>query len=85
MKKAKILLAAIAVFAIVGGAYAFKAHRAGSFIYLRALGTTSCTLSVQSFSISPQFLGQPPVTLTSTYVTNLPGACTLSTLYYTAP
>lgn len=39
MKKAKLMLAAIAVFAVVGGAYAFKAQR-GAVIFCHPTTTT---------------------------------------------
>jgi hypothetical protein len=49
MKKARILLAGIAVMAVVGGALAFKARHQATFYSLNADGT-SCNLPTQSFS-----------------------------------
>jgi hypothetical protein len=46
MKKAKLMLAAIAVFAVVGGVYATKAEKRGAFVYCglpNALPTTTIT------------------------------------------
>jgi hypothetical protein len=49
MKKVKIMLAAVAVFAVVGGALAFKAKIEKGF-YCTNAANKSCTTSVLSFS-----------------------------------
>ncbi len=41
MKKAKIVLSAVALFAVVGGAFAFKAMRLPSNVYTSYLTTTA--------------------------------------------
>jgi hypothetical protein len=41
MRKAKIMLSAIAILAVVGGAFAFKAQRFGAGIYFTKTGVTT--------------------------------------------
>ncbi|SEW26050.1 hypothetical protein SAMN05428988_3713 [Chitinophaga sp. YR573] len=83
MKRAKILLAAISIFAVVGGAYAFKAQRVGSRIWIRVAGQTTCGLQVDQRSILPAVPNQVP--LSTTYVTDIAGICPDKIPYYTAP
>ena len=45
MKKARIILSAVALFAVVGGAFAFKAYR-GSVIFTNTTTTLPCTIPV---------------------------------------
>jgi hypothetical protein len=53
MKKAKLMLSAIAIFAVVGTAFAFKANRfATHFIYTGALGGGVCTAKLEGAAIS---------------------------------
>lgn len=68
MKKAKIALVAIAVFAVVGGAYAFKAKRATDKIYYTTVpgGVATLTLSSVTLTAAP---GASP--LSSTFATTI--------------
>lgn len=43
MKKARIMLTAIAMFAVVGGALAFKAHRGVLIVFKKNAAGTTCT------------------------------------------
>jgi hypothetical protein len=49
MKKAKIMLSAIAIFAVVGGALAFKAKNA-HFVYCATTAETVCSVNISSYS-----------------------------------
>ena len=53
MKKAKIMLSAIALFTLVGGAFAFKAHNAfnGSLYCTSVKGNVPTT--AQKFAVTP--------------------------------
>jgi hypothetical protein len=55
-RKAKAMLTAVAVFAIVGGALAFKAKR-GGLIYTAANATSPCTNELNGWTITAA--GQP--------------------------
>jgi hypothetical protein len=83
MRKAKIMLSAIVVFAIVGGALAFKA-RTGATFYTNTIieGETVCTLTTHlPFSIAPSFVGQPSTLVTGVYTTALDISCPGTRLY----
>lgn len=43
MKKAKMLLAGIACFAVIGGAFAFKSARQARFLYVPEVAGGACT------------------------------------------
>ncbi|WP_145717975.1 hypothetical protein [Chitinophaga japonensis] len=54
MKRAKIALTAIALFAVVGGALAFKSYRGITTYYrLTADGTGACTLTADNTTFVP--------------------------------
>ena len=52
MKKAKVILTAITVFAVVGGALAFKAKNFGSDIFCTNSSTASCNVKKANFTIT---------------------------------
>jgi hypothetical protein len=52
MEKAKFMLTAIAVFAIVGGALAFKAKRYGNNIFCGGTNTAPCNVAKTDFTIT---------------------------------
>jgi hypothetical protein len=84
MKKAKILLAAIAVFALVGGAYAFKAQRSLQFIWVRDAANPSntlCTLQIFERTTTKPGTALP---LGNTFITTAAdgGVCTTTFSYY---
>jgi hypothetical protein len=83
MKKAKLMLAAIAVIAVAGGVYASKASRLTSIIYTRATNTTVCSVTLAGFSTTTVVPGQLPVG--TTFLTFTPGICPNTFEYYTAP
>ncbi len=62
MKKAKIILSAVAVFAVIGGAFAFKASRNEEPLYKRTTlpnGSVVCTVSfLSSYTTIDQGIGQ---------------------------
>lgn len=66
MKKAKILLTAITVFAIVGGALAFKAKGLTKF-YTEGITPGICDVEIQAKTTSNGFV---------TLATTVPGTCT---------
>ena len=55
MKKIKIMLSAIAVFAVVGGALAFKAKSVGgtSYCITTDLNASTCNLSLRNAAFGP--------------------------------
>jgi hypothetical protein len=71
MKRAKIMLTAIAVFAVVGGALAFRAQK---FVYVQSGGAGLCNVKitgVTTTNVSPN----PAIPLRLA----TPGACTTTT------
>ena len=79
MKKAKMILAAIAVMAVAGGVYASKAKRATDHIYVRAAGTTTCTVTITTRTLAPN-----GAALGRTFATDVLGdACPVTVAYYT--
>ena len=74
MKKAKVLLTAIGIFAIVGGTLAFKANRNAS-VFCSTTFSTICTSVLTSFTIAPN------VQLIKGYCTDIEDApCPLTNL-----
>jgi hypothetical protein len=77
MKKARIALAAIAIFATIGGAFAFNATRNTQTFYRTAqttlangVITTYCTQPFQtSYSLLPTFQGQASTSVSSFFST----------------
>jgi hypothetical protein len=82
MRKAKILLVTIVLFAIIGGVSAFKA-RTTRFIYVRSFGQTICTVIIIGVDTVPFIIGDSPIGFT--YATTIPGPCPISRVFYTAP
>ncbi|GAA0556415.1 hypothetical protein [Chitinophaga japonensis] len=72
MKRAKIALTAIVMFAVVGGALAFKSYRGITTYYrLTADGTGECTLTNVNFGPVPSPAG-------TVYATTIEGVdCTM--------
>jgi hypothetical protein len=61
MKKVKIMLTAITVFAVVGGALAFKAVKFNTSIFCTTQAAPgACTVLTPGFSTLPAFQGQQP-------------------------
>ena len=81
MKKAKFMLAAIAVLAIAGGVYASKTAKQSLFIYTTAPNgpAGACTVKVNGFTLQPN-AGTPVVKSASTTFTL---ECDLTTIYPT--
>jgi hypothetical protein len=80
MKKAKMMLAAVAVFAVIGGAFAFKAQSAKTF-YSNTAATAPCTVPFNTTAtLVNRNLGTVAagVRLSTTSTT---AACPLTTLY----
>jgi hypothetical protein len=89
MTKAKLILSVIAIFAIIGGAMAFKATRNAQQFF--STGTTTvnnvtftyCTVPFRTlYSTTTTFSGQPGVAVTSFY--SLPislSSCPAITVY----
>jgi hypothetical protein len=66
MKKVKIMLTAITVMAIVGGALAFKAAKFGTAIFCTTQAApNACTIPAFDFTIQPVFQGEQSVGLSS--------------------
>lgn len=78
MKRAKIALTAIGMFAIIGGALAFKSYR-GITTFCRIGAPGVCTTTYQNTSFNPTNVG-------ATYCTTLPGAnCTQRASLFVQP
>lgn len=83
MKKAKLILGAIAVLAAVGGVYAAKAHRASDVLYYKTTTVTSvrCTFTKPAVTLTTTFVGQAPIS--TYYVTPVYNAlCPVAIPYY---
>ncbi|SEW24844.1 hypothetical protein SAMN05421841_1821 [Chryseobacterium wanjuense] len=82
MKRAKIILFATVLLAVVGGTVAFKATRIPQQLYFNnAAGI--CTLpTTLPLTLQPQIPGQPIFTVTNLYyTTRLNTSCPLTTWY----
>ncbi|MBW8687250.1 hypothetical protein [Chitinophaga rhizophila] len=84
MKRAKFVLAAVAVMAIAGGTLAFKSARLTKVLYFTTAGTTSCTFTKPGYATTTTRPNPTPVTTIAVPLAETPGICTTSTLYYTA-
>jgi hypothetical protein len=74
MRKAKLILSGIALFAVVGGSFAFKAHRGISSYCRIAAQPGVCTTTYVNTSFSTTTI---PTFGVTTYCTLIPGAqCT---------
>lgn len=85
MKKARIMLGAVAAFALVGGVLATQANnnRLTKFIYTRANPTINlCTVKLDGFTLTPSTTTQTRVG--TIYATTTTGACPATVPYYTA-
>jgi len=80
MKKAKIMLTAIGIFAIVGGAMAFKTYRGGGQIYTPNVQGV-CNVTVRTWTTINN--GVPPGQILATTILSAP--CVNLTVYPTAP
>ncbi|GAA3929280.1 hypothetical protein GCM10022209_23740 [Chitinophaga oryziterrae] len=80
MKRAKIMLAAIAVLAIAGGVYASKAKREGDVIFTKTnLTSTLCTISLPLYTLTKD----EGAFYTTTYAaTTTTAPCTILTSVY---
>ena len=81
MKKAKIMLAAIAVFAIVGGAAAFSAKKVLTVVYTQPSGG-DCTVTVLHASITNPSGNLIEVDKEAN-TTTASGACSFTPKYFT--
>jgi hypothetical protein len=82
MKRAKIVLTGVALFAVIGGALAFKATRTAQTLYsTNAQGQCKVTV-LTSLTLVRQQPGQPIETITNLYSTaTTNAACPLTTWY----
>jgi hypothetical protein len=80
MKRAKFALTAIAVFAVVGGALAFKANRtANQFYRTTVLGGNCTSATTVLYTATPN--GNPAITQSTYYTTPVAGACPTLVIY----
>jgi hypothetical protein len=87
MKRARIALAAIAVFAIVGGVLATETSKAGKrgekYVYIReTTSINNCTLASYFLSFQSSIPGQ--LATTTTHATATPGLCPVTTPLFLA-
>ena len=79
MKRAKLMLAAVAVLAIVGGVYASKAKQT-NFIFVRGAQGTYCTSTLRGATLLEN--ASP---LGGTFATTSGTICTTTVPYFAAP
>jgi len=73
MRKAKIILSAIAIFAVAGGAFAFKATRVTDRVYYCPAPGESPTTTITGFKVTGVNIGA------TTFATSLTtGKCTIT-------
>jgi hypothetical protein len=65
MKKAKIMLSAIAILAVVGGAFAFKAQRSGAVLYYYDTIDHKCTATALLPYTTNRAIADDPTPITS--------------------
>jgi len=88
MRKVKVMLASIAVSAVIGGAFAFKAktNNYGSTVYTTLadhVPANDCTIPLDGYSFTVVHqAGQTPVYCT---ISGATGVCITPTSYYTIP
>jgi len=81
MKKVKIMLTAITVMAVVGGALAFKANKFNTKLYCTSQAApNACTITKDGFSIAPELPGDPSVG-SSSCTTTTTGDCAFRPTY----
>ena len=86
MKKAKIMLAAVAVFAVVGGSLAFKAKNLNTFeLFYSTLQTTGNTQADCSSTVDITYQLTPVATEPSTtaFYSTEEGICPSTTVFVT--
>ena len=77
MRKAKLILSGVALFAVVGGAFAFKATR-GAQSFCRVAGSPgACTTTINDITF---FTTNVATTGVTTYCTNVLGANCVATV-----
>lgn len=74
MKRAKIFLTAIALMAIIGGAFAFKTTRVPHSFFSTGVGTTSCIVPFNTMFTTNPVDADDIITFVVPY-TNIPGRC----------
>jgi len=80
MKKARIVLSAVAVFAVIGGAFAFKAARTPKTFFTPGSNPAICDAPVTLRYTTQPLVNVPTIT---TYATEIAGrTCTTLTLYF---
>ena len=90
MKKAKLMLSAIAVLAVVGGAFAFKASRQPVRFFSNTITTTVggapttlCTVPYTIPYTTAIVLGAPTFATSVSLISKPTASCPLTTLYLT--
>lgn len=86
MKKAKLVLSAVAVFAVIGGAFAFKARTLHTFYKVDTANPNPaarlCTLPVQINYTTLTQPGQAPIAQTLYYTTSVAStSCPTTTIF----
>ena len=67
MKKVKVMLTAITVFAVIGGALAFKAQKFGKTVYTTDVeqAEATCPFATPNFTLTTIDPGTPSISVTS--------------------
>ncbi|SEW24827.1 hypothetical protein SAMN05421841_1820 [Chryseobacterium wanjuense] len=82
MKRAKIVLAGVALFAVIGGAFAFKASRVPQPLFTENAAGICNVPTTLFLTLTPPTPGQLPITTTDLYyTTRLTTSCPLTTWY----
>ena len=80
MKRVQIMLTAIALLAIVGGALAFKAQGFGSRVFKRNLIDGKCNVLLPNYTTVPQAF--PAERFVGIYTDEQDGVCGITTIYF---
>lgn len=80
MKKAKLMLSAIAVLAVVGGAFAFKANRTENLFY-KTNAAGNCLSTTFPLRTTAVVNGQAGEIQTTYFTTTVLGACPTTKIY----
>lgn len=83
MKKGRIILSLVLLFAVAGGVLATVTNTVNREIctmYSRGPGTTICTVTLHAATTIPRYPGQP--IWGTTYATTAPGPCPNIITYY---
>lgn len=81
MKKAKIVLAAVAIFAVIGGAFAFKSQRALKPLFQEVNGLCTLPVNTSYTTVLADAIDPTPYTTLPYYTIAVQAPCPPTTFY----